>query len=150
MKNEDKNNNILNNTKDKKLEKKDYGEINKFNKTLLKNKLWGEPTDSFHTQYMSRMFPIKPDQKYLLKNLSKNDLNNSPRKRLPPLATTQRAFGTQIDKNEFGKNIKSKRPINKKLIELKNKNLSKDDIYNNKRKIFFSTKNSYYNNIEKD
>ena len=149
MKNEDKNNNILNNTKDKKLEKKDYGEINKFNKTLLKNKLWGEPTDSFHTQYMSRIFPIKPDQKYLLKNLSKNDLNHSPRKRLPPLATTQRAFGAQIDKNDFGKNIKSKRPIKKKLIELKNKNLSKDDIYNNKRKNFFSTTNSYYNNTEK-
>ena len=148
--NEDNNNgNILNNTKDKKLEKKDYGEINKFNKTLLKNKLWGEPTDSFQTQYMSRMFPIKPDQKYLLRDLSKNELNYSPRKRLPPLATTQRIFGTQIDKNESGKNIKNKRPINKKLKELKKKNLSKDDIYNNKRKNFFSTTNSYYNNTEK-
>jgi hypothetical protein len=149
-KSEDNNNeNILNNTKDKKLEKKDYGEINKFNKTLLKNKLWGEPTDSFQTQYMRRMFPIKPEQKYLLRDLSKNELNYSPRKRLPPLATTQRTFQTQIDKNESGKNIKNKRPINKKLKELKNKNLSKDDIYNNKRKNFFSTTNSYYNNTEK-
>ena len=148
MKNTENNSNIINSSKDKIIEKKDYGEINIFNKTLLKNKLWGDP-NSFHTQYMTRMFPVRPEQKYLLKDINKNKLEQSPRKRLPPISLALKTFGPKINKNESGTNIKNKRATNKTLKELKNKNLSKDNIYDNKNKKLFSTSNSYYSNTEK-
>ena len=42
--------------------KKDLGAINIFNKTLMNNKLWGDPTESFQNQYITRQFPIKPEK----------------------------------------------------------------------------------------
>lgn len=136
--------NILNNSKDIKPEKKDFGEMNIFNKALLKNKKWGEPNESFQYQYMTRKFPIKPDQKYLLREFSQNQLNHSPRKRLPPISSALKMYGDKINKIESGKNNGNKKLIKK----LKDKNLSKDSLFDNKSKNYLSTTNIQYSNTE--
>ena len=139
--------NILNNSKDIKPEKKDFGEMNIFNKALLKNKKWGEPNESFQYQYMTRKFPIKPNQKYLLREFSQNQLNHSPRKRLPPIPSTLKMFDDKINKISSGKSNRNKKLI-KKLKELKDKNLSKDSLFDNKSKNYLSTTNIQYSKTE--
>ena len=83
--------------------KKDLGAINIFNKTLMNNKLWGDPTESFQNQYITRQFPIKPEKKYLIKEKSQNEFKHSSRKRLPPILTTMKSFDEQDNKVENGK-----------------------------------------------
>ena len=112
--------------------KKNLGAINIFNKTLMNNKLWGDPTESFQNQYITRKFPIKPEKKYLIKEKSQNKLNHSPRKRLPPILTAMNEQDNKIEKSKFSFNKK----VKKKLKDLKKQNLSKDSLYENKSKNF--------------
>ena len=121
--------------------KKDLGAINIFNKTLMNNKLWGDPTESFQNQYITRKFPIKPEKKYLIKEKSQNELNHSPRTRLPPILTAMNEQDNKIENSKFSFNKK----VKKKLKDLKKQNLSKDSLYENKSKKFLS---GFYNNTE--
>ena len=126
--------------------KKDLGAINIFNKTLMKNKLWGDPNESFkNSPYMTRKDPIKPNKKFLQKEISQNELNRSPRRRLPPISPTLQLYEEQVNQMNIGKNnIKNK--AKKKLKEMKNLNLSKDSLYNNKSK-YYTANTSGVNNI---
>ena len=141
-----------NNMKDKK-DKKDLGAINIFNKTLMKTKLWGDPSESFQNQYMARKFPIKPQHKYTVKGNYKNELyylNQSPRRRLPPIPSYMKSFEEQANKTESGNlsfNKKSKIKL-KELKNLKNKNLSKDSLYEDRKKNNLSSTSGFYNNTE--
>ena len=138
-----KNNNIKEIKKEK--DKKDFGDINVFNKTLMKNKLWGDPNESFkNTPYMTRKDPIKPNKKLLQKEISHNELNRSPRRRLPPISPTLKLYEEQANQMNNGKNnIKNK--SKKKLKEMKNLNLSKDSLENNKNKYFTANTSGVYN-----
>ena len=134
-----KNNSIKNIKKDK----KDFGEINIFNRTLMKNKLWGDPNESFQNLYMTNKYPVKPENTFLKREISQNELNHSPRRRLPPISSAVKLFEEQT--NQYNNtNNKAK----KKLKDIKNHNLSKDSLYENKSKYFISKTNEFNNNIE--
>ena len=104
--------------------KKDLREINDFNKTVLKNNLWGEPNES----------NIKENNYYL--NLPHHNFHNKhniqfpiiglPRERLPPISNI-RVNHYNVIKTE----------IKKSLEKEKIKNLSKDNIYIDKKKTFY-------------
>ena len=102
--------------------KKDLREINNFNKTVMKNNLWGEPNNS----------SIKEDyQKPLhfyhhLKNNIRLPFIGLKRERLPPILSV---------KYHQIKDIKTER--NKSFEKLKIKNLSKENIYINGNKSFY-------------
>lgn len=141
---------ILKNNNMKKKDKKDLGTINIFNKTLMKTKLWGDPSQSFQSQYMTRKFPIKPSHKYTVKENYQKEfhyLNQSPRRRLPPIPTNMKSFEEQVNKTETG-NMSFNKNSKIKLKELKKKNLSKDSLYEDKRKNNLSSTSGFYNNTE--
>ena len=102
--------------------KKDLREINNFNKTVMKNNLWGEPNNS----------SIKEDhQKPLhfyhhLKNNIRLPFIGLKRERLPSILSV---------KYHQLKDIKTER--NKSFEKLKIKNLSKENIYINGNKSFY-------------
>ena len=144
---EDKKIDILknNNIKEKKVIK-DLGEMNIFNKTLMKNKLWGDPNQTFQ-KYMIRNYPIRPNQKYLIKEKSQNQLKMSPRRRLPPIQISMKSFEEYVNRTETG-NFSVNKKSKKKLKDLKIKNLSKDSLYENKSKYLLSSTSGFYNNTD--
>ena len=105
--------------------KKDLREINDFNKTVLKNNLWGEPNES----------NIKENNYYL--NLPHHNFHNIrhniqypiiglPRERLPPISNIRVHHYNAI-----------KTEIKKSLGKEKIKNFSKNNIYIDKKKTFY-------------
>ena len=139
-------NNIKEIKRDIDKDKKDFGDINVFNKTLMKNKLRGDPNESFkNNPYMTRKYPIKPDKKFIQKEISQNELNRSPRKRLPPISSALKLYEEQVHKIGSNKNnIKNK--SKNTLKEMHNLNVSKDSLYDNKSK-YFTSNTSGVNNI---
>ena len=135
------------NDKDIKKAKKDLGEINIFNKTLMENKFWGESRDSHKNMAIAIRFPVKLEKKYLQREVNPNLLNHLPRKRLPPISSAVKLFSENMNKTESGINNANRNK--KKLKELRNQNLSKDSLYENKRKIFLSNATGFYSNTEK-
>ena len=135
------------NGKDIKKARKDFGEINIFNKTLMGNKLWGESGDSHKNMALAVRFPVKLEKKYLQREVNSNLLNHLPRKRLPPISSAIKLFSENVNQTEGDKNNASKNK--KKLKEFRNKNLSKDSLYENKRKMFLSNASGFYSNTEK-
>ena len=135
------------NDKDIKKAKKDLGEINIFNKTLMENKLWGESRDSHKNMAIAIRFPVKLEKKYLQREVNPNLLNHLPRKRLPPISSAVKLFSENMNQTEGGINNANRNK--KKLKELRNQNLSKDSLYENKRKMFLSNASGFYSNTEK-
>ena len=135
------------NDKDIKKAKKDLGEINIFNKTLMENKFWGESRDSHKNMAIAVRFPVKLEKKYLQREVNPNLLNHLPRKRLPPISSAVKLFSENMNKTESGINNANRNK--KKLKELRNQNLSKDSLYENKRKMFLSNASGFYSNTEK-
>ena len=135
------------NDKDIKKAKKDLGEINIFNKTLMENKFWGESRDSHKNMAIAVRFPVKLEKKYLQREVNPNLLNHLPRKRLPPISSAVKLFSENMNQTESGINNATRNK--KKLKELRNKNLSKDSLYENKRKMFLSNTSGFYSNTEK-
>ena len=142
---ENKNWDILkNNNKKENKEKLNLGEINIFNKTLMKNKKWGDPNDC-QNPYMTRQNPIKPEN-LLQKEKSQNKLNNSPRRRLPPINSAIKLFNEQISHTQkAGFHLKKR---NKNFKNIKYLNLSKDNLYGNKITNFLATTNDSFHNTE--
>jgi len=136
------------NAKDIKRAKKDFGEINIFNKTLMGNKFWGESRDSHKNMALAVRLPVKLEKKYLQREVNSNLLNHLPRKRLPPISSAIRLFSENANQTEYDKNNATKNK--RKLKELKNKNLSKNNLYENKRKMFLSNASGFYSNTEKN
>ena len=143
---ENKNWDILknNNMKGGEKEKINLGEINIFNKSLMKNKLWGDPNES-QSPYMTRKYPIKPE-KFLQREKSQDKLNNSPRKRLPPINSAIKLYNLQVSQTQNGGFHLIKNKNNFK--EIKNINLSKDSLYGNKNKNFLSEANHSFHNTD--
>lgn len=135
------------NDKDIKKAKKDLGEINIFNKTLMENKFWGESRDSHKNMAIAIRFPVKLEKKYLQREVNPNLLNHLPRKRLPPISSAVKLFSENMNQTEGGINNANRNK--KKLKELRNQNLSKDSLYENKRKMFLSNASGFYSNTEK-
>ena len=135
------------NDKDIKKSKKDLGEINIFNKTLMENKFWGESRDSHKNMAIAVRFPVKLEKKYLQREVNPNLLNHLPRKRLPPISSAVKLFSENMNQTEGGINNANRNK--KKLKELRNQNLSKDSLYENKRKMFLSNASGFYSNTEK-
>ena len=135
------------NDKDIKKAKKDLGEINIFNKTLMENKFWGESRDSHKNMAIAVRFPVKLEKKYLQREVNPNLLNHLPRKRLPPISSAVKLFSENMNQTEGGINNANRNK--KKLKELRNQNLSKDSLYENKRKMFLSNASGFYSNTEK-
>ena len=133
--------------KDIKKAKKDLGEINIFNKTLMENKFWGESRDSHKNMAIAIRFPVKLEKKYLQREVNPNLLNHLPRKRLPPISSAVKLFSENMNQTEGGINNANRNK--KKLKELRNQNLSKDSLYENKRKMFLSNTSGFYSNTEK-
>ena len=133
--------------KDIKKSKKDLGEINIFNKTLMENKFWGESRDSHKNMAIAIRFPVKLEKKYLQREVNPNLLNHLPRKRLPPISSAVKLFSENMNQTEGGINNATRNK--KKLKELRNQNLSKDSLYENKRKMFLSNASGFYSNTEK-
>ena len=136
------------NDKDIKKAKKDLGEINIFNKTLMENKFWGESRDSHKNMAIAVRFPVKLEKKYLQREVNPNLLNHLPRKRLPPISSAVKLFSENMNQTESGINNATRNK--KKLKELRNQNLSKDSLYENKRKMFLSNTSGFYLNTEKN
>ena len=135
------------NDKDIKKAKKDLGEINIFNKTLMENKFWGESRDSHKNMAIAIRFPVKLEKKYLQREVNPNLLNHLPKKRLPPISSAVKLFSENMNQTEGGINNANRNK--KKLKELRNQNLSKDSLYENKRKMFLSNASGFYSNTEK-
>ena len=135
------------NDKDIKKSKKDLGEINIFNKTLMENKFWGESRDSHKNMAIAIRFPVKLEKKYLQREVNPNLLNHLPKKRLPPISSAVKLFSENMNQTEGGINNATRNK--KKLKELRNQNLSKDSLYENKRKMFLSNASGFYSNTEK-
>ena len=134
------------NDKDIKKTKKDLGEINIFNKSLMGNKLWGESGDSHKNMAIAVRFPVKLEKKFLQREVNSNLLNHLPRKRLPPISSAVKLFSENLNQTEGGINKTSRNK--KKLKELRNQNLSKDSLYENNRKMFLSNASGFYSNTE--
>ena len=134
------------NDKDIKKAKKDFGEINIFNKTLMGNKLWGESRDSHKNMAIAVRFPVKLEKKFLQREVNSNLLDHLPRNRLPPISSAVKLFSENLNQTEGGKNNKSRNK--KKLKDLRNQNLSKDSLYENK--MFLSNTSGFYLNTEKN
>ena len=102
--------------------KKDLREINDFNKTVMGNNLWGEPTKS----NLKHNVDLKPSL-HLFYNIKKNiefPIIGLPRQRLP-----------HISSNYFN-NIITEKGTNSQKYKIKN--LSKYNIFENKRKSIFT------------
>ena len=134
------------NDKDIKKAKKDFGEINIFNKTLMGNKLWGESRDSHKNMAIAVRFPVKLEKKFLQREVNSNLLDHLPRNRLPPISSAVKLFSENLNQTEGGKNNTSRNK--KKLKDLRNQNLSKDSLYENK--MFLSNTSGFYLNTEKN
>ena len=134
------------NDKDIKKAKKDFGEINIFNKTLMGNKLWGESRDSHKNMAIAVRFPVKLEKKFLQREVNSNLLDHLPRNRLPPISSAVKLFSENLNQTEGGKNNTSRNK--KKLKDLRNQNLSKDSLYENK--MILSNTSGFYLNTEKN
>ena len=140
---------IFNNSKNKRIKKlkKHLGDINKFNSALLLgNQFQAMPKDS-NKKEIKRKLPTKPDEKILKREVSHNLMKHLPRQRLPPILSELKTYVDHDNVSDIFRNdslLKKK----KKLKEIKNKNLSKDSLFENKNsnKYYLTSKNWFFNN----
>ena len=105
--------------------KKDLREINDFNKTVLKNNLWGEP-DAPNIKENNYYLNLPHHNFHNIRHNIQYPIIGLPRERLPPISNI-RLHNYNMIKTE----------IKKSLEKEKIKNLSKDNIYNDKKKTFY-------------
>ena len=141
-----KNNILKDRNKSLKNLRKNYREINVFNKSLMGNKYWGESSESHSNLSFALRLPVKPEEKFLKREVSKNVLNHLPRKRLPPISSAIRLYSEQANKTQFGQfNIFRTK---KNLKDLKQQNLSKDNIIEDRKKYHLSNTGSFFTKKE--
>ena len=123
------------------IEKRQFGDMNIFNKTLMENKFWGEASGSHKNIAVGLRLPSKPEKKYLKREINENIINHLPRKRLPPISSAVKLFTENSEKYNLFNN-------KKKLKDLKYQNLSKDSLVENKKKYYLNTTSGFYTNKE--
>ena len=58
------------------IEKRQFGDMNIFNKTLMENKFWGEASGSHKNIAVGLRLPSKPEKKYLKREINENIINH--------------------------------------------------------------------------
>ena len=137
---------LFNKGKNKRLKKlkKHLEDINKFNWTLIGNKFQAQPNDNNKKQ-VNRKIPTKPDERILKREVSHKLMKHLPRQRLPPILSELKSYvGHDYDNDIFKNDSLFKKK--KKLKEIKSHNLSKDSLFENKKKYYLTSAYGFFNN----
>ena len=141
---------LFNSGKNKRIKKlkRHLGNITKFNSTLTDNKFQAI-TNYSNKKKLNRKLPAKPDEKILKREVSHNQMKHLPRQRLPPILSDLKTYSDLFNASDIFKNhslFKKK----KKLKEIKSQNLSKDSLFENRKKYYLTSINGFFNNKKRN